>query len=227
MSKKYPLPKVIFLDAMGTLFGLKNSVGEIYSAIATSYGIQADAYQIEKAFINSFKTSPPLAFSSLQQPEEITQQEYLWWQKIVQKTFSQLELFKLFIDFEAFFQELYNYFATSEPWYAYPDTIPTLQKWQQKNIQLGIISNFDSRLERILESLELKMFFQSITISSTAGFAKPEPQIFTIALAKHHCFPEQVWHIGDSFTEDYQGAKKAGIKSFWLNRSDLSRINKN
>ncbi len=28
------LPKVIFLDAMGTLFGIKGSVGEIYRAIA-------------------------------------------------------------------------------------------------------------------------------------------------------------------------------------------------
>ncbi|GAB4535470.1 MAG: HAD family hydrolase [Pleurocapsa sp.] len=227
MTKKYPLPKVIFLDAMGTLFGLRNSVGEIYSAIASNYRVKADAYQIEKAFINSFKTSPPLAFSSLQQQEEITQQEYLWWRKIVQKTFSQLELLEQFTDFEAFFKELYYYFATSEPWYVYPDTIPTLQKWQQKNIQLGVISNFDSRLYQILELLELKSFFQSITISSLAGFAKPDPNIFTIALAKHHCFSEQVWHIGDSFTEDYQGAKKAEIKSFWLNRSELSRVNKN
>ena len=32
-------PQVIFFDAMGTLFGLRETVGEIYAAIAVSFGV--------------------------------------------------------------------------------------------------------------------------------------------------------------------------------------------
>ncbi len=212
------LPKVIFLDAMGTLFGIKGSVGEIYRAIAINYGVEVSASKIDEAFIASFKTAPPLAFKSIQNDKKIYRQEFNWWEKVVRETFNRVENISNFTDFSAFFSELYAYFATDKPWYIYPDVIPSLHRWQQQGIQLGIISNFDRRLYRLLESLKIKQFFSSITISSEAGFAKPNPNIFQIALEKHNCISQQVWHIGDSFTDDYQGAVAAEIKSFWLNR---------
>ena len=221
------LPKVIFLDAMGTLFGIKGSVGEIYQLIATKYRVEVSANSIDQAFVASFKTSSPLAFKSIQNHNEIEQQEFNWWKKVVQETFTRLEKLSEFTDFSAFFAELYAYFATEKPWYVYPDVIPSLQRWQQKGIQLGIISNFDSRLYRVLELLKIKQFFSSITISSEAGFAKPNPKIFQIALEKYNYISQQAWHIGDSFTEDYQGAVAAEINSFWLNRSQQSVKYKN
>lgn len=33
-------PKVIFLDAVGTLFGVKGSVGTVYSQIAQDFGVE-------------------------------------------------------------------------------------------------------------------------------------------------------------------------------------------
>ena len=214
------LPKVIFLDAMGTLFGIKGTVGEIYRDIAITYGVEVSASSIDKAFIVSFKTAPTLAFD--RNDKEIYQQEFNWWKNVVKNTFERVETVSNFTDFSAFFVELYEYFATEKPWYVYPDVIPSLQRWQQKGIQLGIISNFDSRLYQVLELLEIKQFFSSITISSEAGFAKPNPNIFKIAIEKYNCISQQAWHIGDSFTEDYQGALAAEIKSFWLNRFQQS-----
>jgi putative hydrolase of the HAD superfamily len=55
-------PQVIFFDAMGTLFGLRESVGDIYRQIAESYGVQVDSSQLNQAFFESFKNAPPLAF---------------------------------------------------------------------------------------------------------------------------------------------------------------------
>jgi putative hydrolase of the HAD superfamily len=212
------LPKVIFLDAMGTLFELKNTVGEIYQQYADKYGVKADPAAIEQAFIDSFKSAPPLAFSRAELPQ-IKQQEFNWWKQVVSATFTQLGLFKNFADFDAFFSEIYHYFGTGEPWYIFPDTIDSLTRWSDRNIELGIISNFDSRLLEVLNCLDLDQFFTSITISSTAGFAKPDANIFHLALSKHHLAAHQAWHIGDSVTEDYIGAKNAGFRSFCLNRS--------
>lgn len=210
-------PKVIFLDAMGTLFDLKQSVGEIYQQYAGKYDVNIDPELIEAAFIHSFKSAPPLAFSA-QELLSIKQQEFNWWKQVVLATFQRLGLLTRFSDFETFFREIYYYFATKEPWYIFPDTIESLQRWRDRGIELGVISNFDSRLIEVLNLLDLDQFFTSITISSTAGFAKPNPNIFQIALSKHKFTSHQGWHIGDSLIEDYEGGKNAGLSSFYLNR---------
>jgi putative hydrolase of the HAD superfamily len=74
----------------------------------------------------------------------------------------------------------------------------------------------------VLQSLELSSYFSSVTISTQAHVAKPDPQIFAMALAKHNCPPEAAWHIGDSLVEDYQGAKAAGLRGIWINREKTS-----
>ena len=217
-------PKVIFLDAMGTLFGLKSSVGEIYQQYALDYGVKVDAELIDRAFAESFKSAPPLAFSTTELVA-LEEQEFAWWKKVVQTAFSQLDLLAEFSNFTDYFRDIYRYFATQDPWYIFPDVVPALKRWQNQGIELGVISNFDTRLKRVLKVLELEQFFTSVTISSETGFAKPDPNIFKIALNKHGFTAQQAWHIGDSFTEDYQGAKQAGIWAFCLNRdSSLLKI---
>jgi len=211
-------PQVIFLDAVGTLFGLKGSVGAIYSQIAADFGVEVAAESLEQSFSAIFPTSSPLAFPDVE-PAQIPELEYCWWRSLTGAVFNNLGYLERFPDFEAFFGELYRHFATAEPWVLYGDVIPTLRLWQIQGIELGIISNFDSRIYRVLAELGLEYFFRSITISSQAGVAKPAPEIFQIALHKHDCSPAQAWHIGDSKKEDYQGAKSLGIEAFLIKRS--------
>lgn len=223
--KKLPLnedrlPKVIFLDAVGTLFGVKGSVGEVYSSIARNWGVEVTADDLDRAFIKSFKASTPPIFPEInQQSLALKDAEYQWWCAIAKKTFAEVKVIDRFVDFEKFFAQLYEHFATAQPWYIYNDVLPALINWQEKEVELGIISNFDTRLDRVLESLNLKQFFRSITISSVAGAAKPDSHIFMQALAMNNYDPDRAWHIGDSLTEDYYGARRVGIKSFWLDRS--------
>lgn len=211
-------PKVIFLDAVGTLFGVKGSVGEIYSAIAASFGVNVAPTLLNKAFYKSFKVSPPLAFTDVEFAQ-ITQLEFLWWKVIAYSTFTEVGVIEQFSNFDNFFSELYDYFANSDPWLVYPDVFSSLILWQNQGIELGIISNFDSRIYPVLKQLELDHFFRSITISSQTGFAKPHQHIFTTALKKHDCLSSQAWYVGDSLTEDYYGAKAIGMKPFLINRS--------
>ncbi|MFN7246532.1 MAG: HAD-IA family hydrolase [Microcystis sp.] len=211
-------PQVIFLDAVGTLFGVKGSVGAIYSQIAADFGVEVAAESLEQSFLAIFPTSPPLAFAKVE-PAQIPELEYRWWRSLTGAVFNNLGYLERFPDFEAFFGELYRHFATAEPWVLYEDVIPALRLWQIQGIELGIISNFDSRIYQVLAELGLEYFFRSITISSQTGAAKPDPEIFQIALQKHDCSPAQAWHIGDSKKEDYQGAKSLGIEAFLIKRS--------
>jgi putative hydrolase of the HAD superfamily len=214
------LPKVIFLDAVGTLFGVKGGVGEVYSAIALNWGVEVNAADLDRAFFKSFKASTPPVFPEIDRHSSALQEaEYQWWNTIAKKTFTEVKAIDRFVDFEKFFAQLYEHFATDRPWYIYNDVLPALINWQEKEVELGIISNFDTRLDRVLESLNLKQFFRSITISSVAGAAKPDSRIFMKALATNNYDPELAWYIGDSLTEDYYGAMAVGMKSFWLDRS--------
>jgi putative hydrolase of the HAD superfamily len=211
-------PKVIFLDAVGTLFGIRGSVGEVYGAIAREFGVEASPEILNAAFLNAFAVADPPVFPGTD-PQEIPRREFEWWHAIAQATFRQAGVFDRFANFTDFFAELYNHFATAQPWFIYPDVLPALEQWRRIGIQLGILSNFDSRLYSVLKALKLEEFFTSITISTEVGFAKPDPQIFTTALQKHYCEPQDAWHIGDSFKQDYQGAKAAGLRPIFLERT--------
>lgn len=211
-------PKVIFLDAVGTLFGVKGSVGEVYGQIAQKFGVEVSPEELDRAFYNSFKKSDKMAFPGVP-PEEIPLKEFEWWEAVAINTFQEAGVWEKFTDFASFFTELYDHFATAEPWFIYPDVIPALEHWQNLGITLGVLSNFDTRLYPVLEALNLQQFFSSITISTEVGAAKPEAEIFDFGLAKHDCCADAAWHIGDSFKEDYQGAKAAGLKAIWLNRN--------
>jgi putative hydrolase of the HAD superfamily len=133
-------------------------------------------------------------------------------------TFNQADVLPQFEDFDAFFDQLFQHFATADPWVLYPDTIGTLQQIRAAGIDLGVVSNFDSRLHRVLLALGLADFCSAVTISTEVGVAKPDTQIFQVALQKHGCSAAQAWHVGDSLEEDYGGAIAAGLKGVWLQR---------
>jgi putative hydrolase of the HAD superfamily len=218
-------PPRVFLDAVGTLFGVRGGVGAIYRRFALDYGVDCEAVAIEKAFYGAFKSADAGIFAGAGR-SEIPQLEYRWWQEINRRTFGDLGQIDKFRDFEAFFGELYSYFATAEAWMVYEDTVPALERWQQEGWRLSILSNFDTRLYKVLQELQLDRFFDTVTISTEVGAAKPAGQIFQQAI--NQAFPASVdiikdksaiWHIGDSELEDYQGATNFGFKGWLLQRT--------
>ncbi|MGB7892348.1 MAG: HAD-IA family hydrolase [Microcoleus sp.] len=211
------MTKIIFLDAAGTLFDVRGSVGEVYGKFARSWGVTVSNEDLNTAFFQSFADSNPMAFPG-RELAKIPQLEFEWWQAVCANAFQRAGVFNQFSDFPKFFVELYAHFATAEPWFVYPDVFPALNKWQQQGIELAVVSNFDSRIYAVLKALNLAEYFTSVTISTEVGAAKPQSQIFTAALQKHNCIAENVLHIGDSFKADYCGAKNAGLNAIWLNR---------
>ena len=210
-------PKVIFLDAVGTLFGVKSSVGNVYSKIAQQFGVEVSDSALNQAFLQSFPTAPPPIFPGTPL-HKIPECEFEWWHIVSLRTFQQAGVLEQFSDFHAFFAELYTHFSTAEPWFVYPDVRPALERWQQLGIELGVLSNFDSRLYLVLQALDLTQFFTSVTISTEVGAAKPDPKIFAIGLKKHDCPAQTAWHIGDSLKEDSQGAQAAGLRAILIKR---------
>ncbi len=211
-------PALIFFDAVGTLFGVRGSVGEVYSQIARDYGVYVSIEVLNQAFYQRFKAASSPAFPG-HSLREIPDLEFRWWKAIAEQTFAQIGVLHEFSDFSAFFADLYQHFATAEPWVLYADVMPTLTRLRDRHITLGVLSNFDSRLYSVLNALDLMSFFSSVTISTEVGAAKPNPQIFAHAIAKHDYPAHQIWHVGDSFEEDFKAAQSAGLRGIWLDRA--------
>lgn len=211
------LPQIIFFDAVGTLFDVRGTVGEIYAQFAHQAGLHVDAKQLNTAFIQNFRAAPRAAFADAH-PQTLPRLEYEWWRRVARQSFETIGVRSELDDFDAFFQPLFTYFETAAPWILYPETPNTLTRLQALGIELAIISNFDSRLYAVLQALDLESQFKSVTISTQIGAAKPEAAIFEAALAKHQARPAQAWHVGDSWTEDYAGSTAVGLQGVWLNR---------
>jgi putative hydrolase of the HAD superfamily len=207
--------QVIFFDAADTLFHVKGSVGEVYVSHARKYGVTAGKEVVQQAFAKAFADAPPPVFA-VSDPQEIKSCERMWWFDVVHNVFYRVGMFE---GFDEYFEEVFAYFSRPESWELYPDAVPALRALEARGIELGIVSNFDSRLYDILIGLGIDRFFESVTISSFAGAAKPSAKIFHRALYKHGMEAREALHVGNSLREDAQAAVAAGLGGVFLDRT--------
>lgn len=216
--------KVIFFDAAGTLFHVKGSVEEIYVSYAENYGFKRTSESlaaVKEAFKRAFHEAPPPVFA-VSDPSEIKQCERLWWFDIVHNVFYRVGMFERFDDY---FEEVFHAFDGPERWKLYPETLGVLKELNEHGFELGIISNFDTRLFNVLRGLGIGDLFDTVTISSLAHAAKPAAGIFRLALEKHAVDPEEAGHVGDSIRDDVEGARQAGLSGILIAREPI-RSNK-
>ncbi|HUN59026.1 MAG TPA: HAD-IA family hydrolase [Candidatus Binataceae bacterium] len=200
--------RTIFFDAAGTLIEPRIRVGESYARVARKHGVITTGAAVGAAFRKVFHESSGLAFGPGHPAPELRRMERSWWREIVLKSFAEIGSFD---DFDSYFDELFAYFADPANWVADDGAVKLVDQLKQSGYQLGIVSNFDYRLYGIMEGLGLSRYFASTTISSEAGWAKPDPRIFTAALAQHKTAPNEALHVGDSAHLDVVGAHAAGI----------------
>ncbi len=79
--------------------------------------------------------------------------------------------------------------------------------------ELGVISNADGTIARLLKTVGLAGYFRSIIDSGTVGHQKPSPEIFLLALESMKAEPEESAYVGDIYSVDYLGATGVGMKA--------------
>jgi putative hydrolase of the HAD superfamily len=210
--------KAVFFDAAGTLIKPARSVGESYAAIAAKHGKEVSSTNITERFRTCFDAAPRLAFPSATE-DTVAALERDWWKSLVAQVF---EPWSPFVRFEEYFAELFAYFASPNAWTLYPEVLETLTSLKERDLILDVISNFDSRLVRILDGLGAGAQFENIFVSSRVGYAKPDGRIFNAALSYHGLAPAQALHVGDSEINDLSGANQAGLKGILVERRKTS-----
>jgi len=119
--------------------------------------------------------------------------------------------------------ELYGCFAQAEAWEIYSDVVPALEALAAAGLPLGVVSNWDERLEELLEDLGLARFFDTIAVSAEVGVEKPHPEIFRAALEALGAEPARALHAGDRKLEDVEGAQGLGMRAVRIDRRQNPR----
>ena len=129
-------PQIIFLDAVGTLFGVRDTVGSIYGKFAQAAGVEVDPVRLNQVFFESFREAPQAAFPGVD-AAEIPAREYDWWLAIARQSFAKAGVLEQFDNFDQFFPQLFDHFAVADPWMVYPEVPQALRKWQHAGLEAG------------------------------------------------------------------------------------------
>ncbi len=213
------MTKVVFFDVAGTLIRVRDGVGAQYARVAARFDVTADPAALAREFPRAFRAAPPMAFPGAP-ASTVPHREREVWRGIVREVFAGAGALPQFApgEFDAYFDAVYRHFEEATVWEVFADVEPTLEALRARGCTLGIVSNFDSRVVRILEGLGLAAWFASVTLSSAVGAAKPDPAIFVRALARHGVGPAQALHVGDAPEEDADGARAAGLGAVLIDR---------
>jgi putative hydrolase of the HAD superfamily len=114
---------------------------------------------------------------------------------------------------------VYDAFGDASRWRAYDDVAPAFARLRSSGVKVGIISNWDTRLESILAGLGLRASLDSVVCSAAVSLHKPDPRIFEMACADVGVRPERCAHVGDHYYADVIGARAVGMTPVLIDRN--------
>jgi putative hydrolase of the HAD superfamily len=101
---------------------------------------------------------------------------------------------------------------------AYRDAAPALAELRALGVRLVCVSNWDYSLPDVLARVGIGDELDGVVTSAAVGARKPDPRLFEAALEVAGCAADEALHVGDTPTEDVEGAKAAGIRALLIDR---------
>lgn len=212
------MTQAVTFDAAGTLLRVEPSVGHVYAETASRYGVNVRPERLNEAFAAQWRRLRSAnADSTSFHASEALERE--WWKRLVTAVFASAHSLDAFDrQFAQFFDELYERFERTDVWRQFDDVLPTFEALRAKGVACAIVSNWDSRLPRLVEAMGWGQWFSFVLTSAEAGVGKPARAIFELAVARLRCPPGDVLHVGDSIDDDARAASRAGLRGVLLDR---------
>jgi HAD superfamily hydrolase (TIGR01509 family) len=104
-----------------------------------------------------------------------------------------------------------------------PGMIELVRKLRTAGVAVGIISNSEGALVRLVDQLGWSQDFDCIADSGVLGMEKPNPEIFEWYSKQLAIDLPSLIHIGDSWTADVQGALNVGASAIWYPADSASQ----
>ncbi len=210
--------RAVFFDAGGTLIRPWPSVGGIYAAVTGRLGAEIAPERFEEILYPVWADYREKAARGEVPLPTSDEGDLAMWRIMAERLFAGLPEIRG-VDFERWFVDVYEAFASGETWRFFPEVEETLARLKQRGLTLGIVSNWSSRLRGILERIGAHESMDFTVISAVVGARKPDPRIFLPALEASGARPEEAVHVGDTYGEDVVGAEAAGVKGLLVDRN--------
>lgn len=219
--KRMVKPKVISLDAFGTLYQPREPISLQYYKVAQKFGIEKPEDEIRDEF--------PVVYAKLmakypnwgKSSSAITSSDE-WWLELIVTLFN-LESFRTNAQSKRFCDTLLTHFITRDAYRVCDHVNVVLEGLHRhREIRTIVSSNSDSRLIKILQNLGLYEFIDQVYLSYDLGESKPSRRFFEKIADAEGVEGDQILHIGDELRKDYYGAMEAGCHAVLLDSSEKS-----
>lgn len=115
-------------------------------------------------------------------------------------------------------ERFYRTFTDLSNYRLFSDVLPTLERLRRAGLKLGVVSNFEEWLERLLDSLGVTDLFEVRVISGIEGVEKPDLRLFQVALERVGVAPEESVYVGDHPFFDTEPAARLGMLAVLIDR---------
>jgi putative hydrolase of the HAD superfamily len=122
------------------------------------------------------------------------------------------------IDDDVAAEVLYKTFSDPTNYALFEDALPAVTALKERGLKIGIISNFESWLRKMLAGMDVLDLFDVIAISGDLNLEKPDPRIFKWAMGEAGVDAPSSMHVGDSPNFDAQPAHELGMVGVLLDR---------
>jgi putative hydrolase of the HAD superfamily len=215
---RYPY---LLFDVGGTLVGPRESYGAVYRRALLRSGLDLTLTDVDRAIGQAAVSMTRLIEPGVNRFGHFDDGEDGFWRRFVALVFMELELSPLEPPAaEKLLEGLRDEFGRAESWKLFDDTLPTLRALASKGVRMAVVSNWDSRLMSILETLGLTRYFEHVACSAIEDSEKPAPLLFERALERLGAAPGQALHVGDVPDLDIEGARRAGIDAVLIDRDN-------
>ena len=191
--------KAIIFDAYGTLFDVNSAAEKCKEKIGDKW----------ESFANYWRT---------------TQLEYTWLRSLMKrhKDFwkitedsldKSMKVFNIETSMKNELLDLYKVLS------CYPEVKDTLNKLNEKNYKVAILSNgTNSLLNQLVSNNNLENIFDDIFSIEEVGIYKPNSKVYDIPIKKYRVQKNQILFLSAN-TWDVSGAGNYGYNSVWVNRN--------
>jgi putative hydrolase of the HAD superfamily len=200
--------RAVFFDAVGTLIHPHPSPGEVYALVGRRWGSRLPLDAIVPRFRLAFAREDEIDREAGWRTSEAREIER--WRRIVGTVLDDVT------DPEGCFQELREHFARPEVWRCESGVETVFAALAARGLVVGVASNFDGRLRRVLAGLPPLRSVWRLVISSEMGWRKPAPEFFSGLCRVTGLAGDEILMVGDDPVNDGAGAEAAGLRILLL-----------
>jgi putative hydrolase of the HAD superfamily len=208
--------KAVFFDAGETLLYPHPSFSELFTEV-----LRAEDHVVDPAVVREVVSAYSKKFTETVQSGEARlwstsrERSRAFWDGVYRGFLDEVGVRT---DHDHLVERLFETFSDLASYRLHPDVVPTLDRLRTAGLSLGVISNFEEWLERLLETLSVADYFPVRVISGIEGVEKPDPEIFQIALERAGVEAKESVYVGDHPYFDTEAAAEVGMVPVLIDR---------